>query len=198
MEDHGGFSLGWHAAVPSPSRTQGRYQRCTARNAITLRPCRSLEVKRVARGLHGHRGMERTRENVEVIRDPLVQVVLGCAIDVHRQLGMGLLESAYRQCLAYELTAHDLSFKSEVTMPITYRETRIDCGFRVDMLVEDRLVLELKSIERLLPVHTAQVLAYLRLSRRPQALLINFNVPRLKDGVRSFLGQAGHERKESS
>lgn len=118
---------------------------------------------------------------------PLVRRVIGCAIEVHRELGPGLLESAYEQCLAQELTTEKIPFRFQVALPVDYKGIRLDCGYRMDVVVADELLLELKSVEKLLPIHVAQTLSYLKLSRLRQALLINFNVERLVDGLKSFL-----------
>jgi len=123
-----------------------------------------------------------------VQRDPLVHVVLGRAINVHRTLGPGLFESVYRDCLAFELA--DISTTRvlrEVPLPVIYRGTRIERGFRLDFVIDDRLIVEIKSVEYLLPVHSAQVITYLKLSGLRRGLLINFNEARLMDGVKSFL-----------
>jgi GxxExxY protein len=116
-----------------------------------------------------------------------VQTVLGSAIAVHRALGPGLLESVYRRCLVHELEMARCQVASEVPLPVEYRGVRLDGGYRLDLVVEDELLVEIKSVEQLLPVHRAQVLTYLKLSRLKQGLLINFNVYRLKDGVKSLL-----------
>lgn len=113
----------------------------------------------------------------------LTESILGAAIDVHHRLGPGLLESAYEACLAYELTRRGISISRQVEIPLLYKEIRIDCGYRIDMLIDERVVVELKSVDRLLPIHEAQLLTYLRLSGIRVGLLINFNVPRLKDGI---------------
>ncbi len=117
---------------------------------------------------------------------PLVSSVLGSAINVHKSLGPGLFESVYKDCLIQELERGRIRVAREVALPLVYQGTQIERGFRLDMVVEDCLVLEIKSVEHLLPVHFAQILTYLRLSGLPQGLLINFNVTRLKDGVRSL------------
>ena len=109
--------------------------------------------------------------------------VIGGAIDVHRALGPGLLESAYEECLCYELSLRGLAFKRQVELPIVYKGVRLDCGYRIDLLVADAVVVELKSIEGILPVHQAQLLTYLRLSGKRVGLLINFNVDVLKNGI---------------
>ncbi|HEX5214853.1 MAG TPA: GxxExxY protein [Vicinamibacterales bacterium] len=113
--------------------------------------------------------------------------VIGAAISVHRALGPGLLESTYRHCLAHEFDYRGIGFASEVAVPVIYRETRLDCGYRVDFVVESEVVVEIKSVERLTPVHQAQVMTYLKLMNLKRALLLNFNVTVLKDGLKSFL-----------
>ena len=113
--------------------------------------------------------------------------VIGCAMRVHRELGPGLLESAYERCLSHELMECGMSFKRQSALPIDYRGVRIDCGYRIDLLVEDTLLLELKSIEQLLAIHEAQVLTYMKLACTPVGLLINFNQLRLKDGLKRFV-----------
>lgn len=115
--------------------------------------------------------------------DPLTRKIIGFAIEVHRQLGPGLLESAYEECLCYELKSSAVSFKRQVTLPVVYKSVRLDCGYRMDVVVEDTVVLELKTVERLLPIHQAQMLTYLRLSGLRTGLLLNFNTSALKDGL---------------
>ncbi|PYJ15090.1 MAG: GxxExxY protein [Verrucomicrobia bacterium] len=119
--------------------------------------------------------------------DELSRTVIGCAIEVHRNLGPGLLESTYRQCLAYELSHAGLSFQMEVPLPVRYKETLLDCGYRIDLLVNGDLVVEAKSVETLLPIHHAQILTYMRLSKAPLGLLINFNVTKLQNGIKRFV-----------
>ncbi|MCA8913838.1 MAG: GxxExxY protein [Planctomycetes bacterium] len=113
----------------------------------------------------------------------LTERVIGLCIAVHRALGPGLLETAYAACLAYELNRSDIAFKREEPLPIQYEDVKLDCGYRLDFVIEDVLILELKAVERLERIHQAQVLTYLKLSGKPIALLINFNVPMLKDGI---------------
>ncbi|HJQ58104.1 MAG TPA: GxxExxY protein [Vineibacter sp.] len=120
-------------------------------------------------------------------RDPLTGRVIGLAIDVHRSLGPGLLESAYEECLCFELSEAGIPFRRQVPMPITYKSVRLDCGYRLDILIEEKLVVELKTVEKLLPVHEAQLLSYLKLGTFPVGLLLNFNVPVLRDGVRRLV-----------
>lgn len=113
--------------------------------------------------------------------------VIGCAIDVHRSLGPGLLESAYEECLSYELIQSGFSFQRQLTLPLIYKEIRLDCGYRIDLLVEELIVLELKTVEMILPVHEAQLITYLKLTGCPIGLIINFNVPLFKDGIRRLV-----------
>lgn len=120
--------------------------------------------------------------------NPVVQSVIGGAIEVHRALGPGLMESAYQRCLVRELDLRRLQFRTEVALPVVYKGVDVNCGYRLDFIVEGDLVLEVKAVGHLAPIHDAQVITYLRLSGAKQALLINFNVPRLVDGVKSFLG----------
>lgn len=119
-------------------------------------------------------------------QDPLTSKVIGCAITVHRELGPGLLESAYQQCLAREFTLNDLVFRSQVPLSVEYKNVQIDCGYRIDLLVEEQLILELKAVEQLANIHAAQLLTYMKLSGMRTGLLINFNVELLKDGIRRF------------
>jgi GxxExxY protein len=113
--------------------------------------------------------------------------IIGAAIEVHRHLGPGLLESAYETCLAYELEKLGLSFERQHALPLVYKEIRLDQGYRVDLLVERRVVVELKVVDQIAPVHEAQVLSYLRFSGCEIGLLLNFNVKLLKDGIRRFI-----------
>ena len=116
-------------------------------------------------------------------RDSVSHEVLGAAIAVHRALGPGLLESVYQCCLVHELSTRSISVQRDVRVPIVYDGHELDAHFRLDLLVADMLVLELKSVEKILPVHTAQLLTYLKLTGHRRGLLINFNVPRLMNGV---------------
>jgi GxxExxY protein len=113
----------------------------------------------------------------------LTKEIIGCAIEVHRHLGPGLLESTYRKCLCYEFNNKGLEHSEEAPIGITYKKLVVDCAYRVDIIVEDKIVLELKSVENVLPVHEAQLLTYLKLSGVKLGLLINFNVPLLKNGI---------------
>ena len=113
--------------------------------------------------------------------------IVGAAIRVHQALGPGLLESAYEACLMYELGELDLSVKNQLVLPVRYKGIEIDAGYRIDLLVEDQVIVELKSVERILPVHKAQLLSYLRLANKVTGLLINFNERFLKDGVKRVM-----------
>ena len=114
----------------------------------------------------------------------LTDKIIGAAITVHRELGPGLLESVYQTCLYVELGSLQLKVRKEVALPVMYRNRVVsDEGFRIDLLVEDLVIIELKSVEKVQPVHAKQLLTYLRLSNKPLGLLINFNVPMLKDGI---------------
>ncbi|NCD22911.1 MAG: GxxExxY protein [Spartobacteria bacterium] len=126
-------------------------------------------------------------DSVQESRDPLTEKVIGCAIEVHRILGPGLLESAYQRCLALELRKQGLIVETEVPMPVNYKGEVLDCGYRVDILVEKSLILELKAVEAILPIHQAQILTYLKLSGLRLGLLINFHQPRLIDGLKRFI-----------
>jgi GxxExxY protein len=110
--------------------------------------------------------------------------VIGACIEVHRHLGPGLLESAYETCLAQELALRGLRFDRQRALPVDYKGVRLDCGYRLDLVVADRLLLELKAVDRLTAVHEAQVLTYLKLARLSTGLLVNFNVTSLKHGLR--------------
>ncbi len=119
-------------------------------------------------------------------RDTLTEKVIGCAIEVHRHLGPGLLESAYEQCLARELSLQQMEFQLQVPMPVEYKGVRLDCSFRIDVIVERRLILELKSVEAILGIHKAQILSYMKLAGIETGLLMNFHVEMLKDGISRF------------
>jgi len=113
--------------------------------------------------------------------------VIGCAIEVHRALGPGLLESTYRQCLAHELRLNGIQFSLEHPLPVKYKGLQLDCGYRIDILVENELILELKSVEEVKGIHEAQLLTYMKLAGIRQGFLINFNVEKLVDGLKSFV-----------
>lgn len=119
--------------------------------------------------------------------DQLSRIILGAAIEVHRQLGPGLLESAYEECLAWELTYRNIPFERQKGIPIKYKSVRLDCGFRADFIVSSLVVLELKVVESLLPVHSAQVLTYLKLTGCKLGMLLNFNAPRMNQRIKRLV-----------
>jgi GxxExxY protein len=113
--------------------------------------------------------------------------VIGLGIDVHRALGPGLLESVYEECLCHELKLAEIDFGRQVPLPVTYKGVRLDCGYRLDVVVANEMILEVKAVDRLLPIHDAQVLTYLRLSGHKVGLLMNFNAITLKEGLRRLV-----------
>ena len=117
----------------------------------------------------------------------LTRKIIGAAIEVHRALGPGLLESAYHACLSREFVLRELRFEQEKPVRVEYKSVQVDCGYRVDFLVEDKVVLELKAVDGVHPVHEAQLLTYLKLTGCRVGLLINFNVPALKDGIKRMV-----------
>jgi GxxExxY protein len=121
------------------------------------------------------------------IENRLATIVIGAAIKVHSALGPGLLESVYKECLFYELTKRGLHVEKEKSLPVVYEEIKMDCGYRLDLLVENRLIIEVKAVEELNKIHTAQVLTYLKVSGCQLGLLMNFNVLLIKDGIRRII-----------
>ena len=119
--------------------------------------------------------------------DELSGKVIGCALEVHKQLGPGLLESAYERCLSYELLCAGIPHESQKELPIDYKGMELDCGYRVDLLVGGKLIVELKAVDKLSPIHEAQLLTYMKLAGVKTGLLMNFNVTRLKDGIKRFV-----------
>jgi len=119
--------------------------------------------------------------------DVLTGQIIGAAIEVHRRLGPGLLESAYEACLCYELSLKSLKIERQKALPIVYRDVKLDSGYRLDLVVENEVVVEIKSVSKLLPIHEAQQLSYLKHNGRGRGLLINFNVKLLKDGIRRLI-----------
>ena len=117
----------------------------------------------------------------------IANIIIGCAIDVHKALGPGLLESAYQECLYYKLLKEGLQLHKEKPMPLVYEEVHLECGYRIDILVEDKVVIEIKSVEALNSVHMAQTLTYMKLGDYKLGLLINFNVSLLKQGVKRII-----------
>jgi GxxExxY protein len=129
-----------------------------------------------------HRATEKTLYDSD-----LTDIVIGCAIEVHRALGPGLLESAYEECLCYELAARDVAFERQKNVPLQYKDVRLEVGYRLDLFIENRLVVELKCVEKILPIHEAQLMTYLRLTKVKTGLIINFLTPVLKDGIRRIV-----------
>jgi GxxExxY protein len=119
--------------------------------------------------------------------EDITKVIIGCAIDVHKELGPGLLESAYEECLYYELQKAGLKVEKQKAIPVVYKEIKLDCGYRADLIVEDKIVIELKTVDEFNPVHEAQILTYLKFAEKKLGLLINFNVLRLKDGIKRYI-----------
>jgi len=122
------------------------------------------------------------REN-EDQKDPRTSAIVGAAIEVHRHLGPGLLESAYEECLCHELHLRGIGFRRQVDLPVEYKGLKLDCGYRLDLIVNEEVVVELKCVEKVLPVHEAQLLTYMQLTAKRVGLLINFNVPLLARGI---------------
>jgi GxxExxY protein len=114
----------------------------------------------------------------------LTNLVIGACIEIHNKLGPGLLESAYEECLCYELAQRGLRFTRQQPLPVVYKGVRLDCGYQIDVVVENAVILELKTVEHLLPIHQAQLLTYLKLTGLSLGLLLNFNVPVLKHGIK--------------
>jgi GxxExxY protein len=130
-----------------------------------------------------------SKEGAEVKQsiNEITEKIIGAAIAVHKELGPGLLESAYEACLVYELVQSGLKVESQKSLPVSYRGVQVDCGYRIDLLVEDQIILELKAVEKMEPIHEAQLLSYLKLSGYKIGLLINFNVRLLRNGIRRFV-----------
>jgi len=118
-----------------------------------------------------------------MIENQLTEKIIGCAIEVHKQLGPGLLESAYEECLYYELINSGLEVKKQLALPLVYKEIQLDAGYRIDLLVENRVIVEIKSVDAIAEIHKAQLMTYMKLANIKIGLLINFNVTKLKDGI---------------
>ena len=130
------------------------------------------------RGHRGHRGI--------IYQDPLTSDVIGCMIEVHRALGPGLLESTYQQCLARELELNNIPYKLEHPLPVEYKGVKLDCGYRIDLFIRDKVIVELKSVDAIKDIHKAQLITYMKLARIDTGLLVNFNVELLRDGIKRF------------
>jgi len=138
--------------------------------------------------------MNKNIENQRTKLNELSGKVIGLCIEIHRELGPGLLESAYEECLASELSKAGVRFERQRALPVRYKEVQLDCGYRLDFVVEDELILELKAVSEPHPIHEAQLLAYLKLDRKAPGLLINFNVPTLRQRVKRVV--SGHLFKD--
>ena len=121
------------------------------------------------------------------IENELSKIIIGCAIEVHKQLGPGLLESAYQECLFYELTKAGLEVVKEKPMPIVYKDVKLDHGYRIDLLVNKKVVIEIKTVDQFTEVHTAQILTYLKLGNYKLGLLLNFYEPSIKNGIKRII-----------
>jgi len=130
------------------------------------------------------KAFRRVKEKEKMIENELSTLVIGHAINVHRNLGPGLLESAYEECLYYELIKNKLIVKKQKAMPLIYENVKLDCGYRIDLMVEGKLIIEIKSVDSLNDIHLAQILTYLKLANCKLGLLINFNVTLLKNGIK--------------
>ncbi len=124
-----------------------------------------------------------TETRRKLLEEKLTESVIGATIEVHRELGPGLLESAYEECLCHELRLRDIPFARQVAVPVNYKGVSLDCGYRLDLLVDDSVIVELKCVDKLLPIHSAQLLTYLKLSGKCVGLILNFQVPVLKEGI---------------
>jgi GxxExxY protein len=131
-----------------------------------------------------------------LLYEDITERIIGAAMRVHTALGAGLLESTYSACLYYQLTVDGLHFEHQVRLPVIYQSVEIEAGYRIDFLIENCVIVELKAVEKLLPLHVAQVLTYLKLSRRSVGLLINFNVPHLRQGIRHVVN--GYRRENEN
>jgi len=128
--------------------------------------------------MNHHRDTETQRLN------QITDKIIGYSIEVHRVLGPGLLESAYEECLCFELAQYGLEFMRQVPLPVIYKGVKLDCGYRMDLVVENLVIVEIKAVEHIIPVHEAQILSYLKLAGKPPGLLINFHVSLLKNGLK--------------
>ena len=124
-----------------------------------------------------------------MIENEISEKIIGCAIQVHRELGPGLLESSYEECLYYELFKSGLYVEKQKPLPLIYKEVKLDCGYRIDLIVENKVIIEVKSVEALNDIHLAQVLTYLKLSKCKLGLLMNFNVLLLKNGIKRIVNK---------
>ena len=125
--------------------------------------------------------------NKELTLNEITDKIIGAAINIHRELGPGLLESTYEACMVYDLTEIGLKVVQQKLLPVVYKGVKLECGYRIDLFIEDKIIVELKSVEKILPIHEAQLLSYLKLSGCKVGLLINFNVKILKNGIQKIV-----------
>lgn len=149
-------------------------------------------------GIAEGRELPRLRPPDRAALNSLSSSIIGAAIEVHRHLGPGLLESAYEECLCYELTQSNLAFRRQVAIPVKYKGLSLKCDFRLDLIVEDTVIVEVKTVDQLAPIHAAQLLTYLKATDKPLGLLINFNVPILKKGIKRLLNDRVSPEAETS
>jgi GxxExxY protein len=136
--------------------------------------------------------------NMNVPENKITHEIMDCFLKVHKAMGPGLLESIYEECLCYELQKRNMSFSRQISLPILYDGISLKNSLRLDLVVENKVVLELKSIEKILPIHEAQILSYLKLSKLPIGFLVNFNVPLIKNGVKRFVNNFGENSATSA
>ena len=135
---------------------------------------------------------QRAQRNTEELGiNAITEAIIGAAMKVHSALGPGLLESAYEACLAHELRKAGFDVRSQVELPVIYDGVRVDLGYRIDLVVNDAVIVELKCVEKIAPIHEAQILSYLKLSKKRVGLIINFHVRHLKDGIKRFIEGTG-------
>jgi GxxExxY protein len=136
-----------------------------------------------------HRAHKEGTENTKLIVDEneLTRIIIGCAIEVHKSLGPGLLESSYKECLCYLLTRKGLTVEKEKPIPLTFYDVHLDCGYRLDIIVNNTVIIEVKSIEAFHDIHIAQILTYLKLTKKHIGVLLNFNVAMMKDGIKRVI-----------
>jgi GxxExxY protein len=147
-------------------------------------PLRALCGKKTHHGEHRETRREITLvKNKKMETNQITEKIIGCAIEVHKNLGPGLLESAYEECLYYELNNLGLHVKRQLALPLVYKEVKLDAGYRIDLLIESKVIVEIKSVEAIAEIHKAQLMTYMKLANIKIGLLMNFNVSRLKDGI---------------
>jgi GxxExxY protein len=163
----------------------------------TISPRRRGDAEKAGQKVNYERGSGR---GTKLIYENLTEQIIGAAIEVHKGVGPGLLESVYQKCMCHELKLRGLQYRREVIVPVVYKGIALDCGYRLDMIVEETVILELKSTARIIPVHEAQLLTYLKLLNKPVGFIINFNVPILRAGgiVRKVFDSASQRLRGES